>query len=421
MKIFYFLNFISITLVLFSCSQESHDNVLTTVEKKDFTESVEIEGVVEAVNSVLVTCPRIGNLTIAYLVEDGQQVTKGDTVCILENQQLVSNYESWLTSLSSVRAEYTKLEASLAMNKALLEAQVKDNEVQTAIVFMDSLQMKYASEVQKRLTRLEIEKAEITKQKLDNKLRSMENINKAELRKMSLQIKQYELRIERIKEYLDQLILTAPQDGMATVATNYNGEKLKVGDEVWSGDAIVNIPDLSSIKILLKVAESKFKRLTLKQPVEITFDAVPGVIAKGEVSHLTPVGKPLDRNSKIKVFDVTISVDEISKIPDLGTTANCKVIIKHESNCLIVPQIAIEAGDSIKYVYVMKKGKITKQQIVTGNESMEDAVVIQGVQENEVILLNTPKASQIHTTKRIDSIKNYNNTNDTLKIKETGI
>ena len=416
MKILNWFSSIVIVIGLFSCTGGNSKYVITAIENGDFTESIQIEGVVEAVNSVSISCPRIWNVSIAYLVEEGKQVNKGDTVCILENQQLITSYDSRLTSLSSVRAEYTKLEASLAMNKALLEAQVKNNEVQTAIVFMDSLQMKYSSEVQKKLTRLEIGKAEITRRKLEDKLHSMEEINKAELRKMSLQIKRYELYISRIEDQLKELILTAPQDGMATLAQGNYGEKLKVGDQIWPGNGIVNLPDLSSVKVLLQISESKFKRLKLKQAVEMTFDAVPGMIAKGEVSQLTPVGKPIDRNSKIKVFDVTISVTSISKIPDLGTSASCKVIIKREENCLVVPQIAIETTDSMKYVYVMQHGKINKQQIETGYESMEDAVVSRGLHKNDKILLNKPNVAQIHNINLLDSIYNQFKPNDTIKV-----
>ncbi|MFC0878595.1 efflux RND transporter periplasmic adaptor subunit [Saccharicrinis sp. FJH2] len=416
MKIFYYLKFIGVMFLLFSCSGEDNKYVYSTVEKGNFTESVQIEGVVDAVNSVSVSCPRIYNVTVSYLVEDGELVKKGDTVCILENQQLVTNYDNRLKSLSSARAQYTKLEASLAMNKALLEAQVKNNEVQTAIVFMDSLQMKYSSDVQKKLTRLEIEKAEITRKKLEDKLNSTEEINNAELRKMTLQIKRFELYISRIKDNLDQLVLTAPQDGMATIGSP-NGEKLKIGDRVWPGDGIVNLPDMRSVKVLLQVPESKFKRLKMKQPVEITFDAIPGLLAKGEISHMTPVGKPVSRNSKIKVFDVTVMVNETGEIPDLGTTAKCNVIIKRQENCLVIPQIAIESIDSVKYVYVLKKGKINKQQITTGYESVENAVVSSGLGENDVILLNKPQDSEVHKINLLDTTQINNNTNDTINEK----
>ncbi|MFB6319592.1 efflux RND transporter periplasmic adaptor subunit [Saccharicrinis sp. FJH54] len=416
MKILYNLIPLVLLFFLFSCSNEDNKYVYSTVEKGDFTESVKMEGVVDAVNSVSVSCPRIFNVTVAYLVEDGEFVKKGDTVCILENQQLITNYDNRLKSLSSARAQYTKLEASLAMNIALLEAQVKNNEVQTSIVFMDSLQMKYSSDVQKKLTRLEIEKAEITRRKLEDKLRSTEEINNAELRKMRLQIKQFELYISRTKDDLDQLVLIAPQDGMATIGSP-NGEKLKIGDRVWPGDGIVNLPDMRSIKVLLQVPESKFKRLEMKQPVEITFDAVPGVIARGEVSHMTPVGKPVSRNSKIKVFDVTVKVNETSEIPDLGTTAKCNVIIKRQENCLVIPQIAIETIDSVKYVYVLTKGKINKQQINTGYESVENAVVTRGLGENDVILLNKPLDSEVHKIHLLDTTQINNNTNDTINEK----
>ena len=79
--------------ILLSCrGNEETDTQVTKVKKGTFMEEITEQGNVEAVNSISVSAPvisyRYGALKIAKIVEDGQEVRKGDTIMIFDPSEI---------------------------------------------------------------------------------------------------------------------------------------------------------------------------------------------------------------------------------------------------------------------------------------------------------------------------------------------
>jgi multidrug efflux pump subunit AcrA (membrane-fusion protein) len=115
-------NVVSIVLLILfsSCnSQEEKDISTYTVTRTNFENTLTVDGFTEPVHSSNASCPPQIEGVVAYLIEDGTQVEKGDTVCIVE-------------------------------------AQVKTIEMETSIARLDSLQLKYSPASQDRIKETEL-------------------------------------------------------------------------------------------------------------------------------------------------------------------------------------------------------------------------------------------------------------------------
>lgn len=384
-------------LFFFSCRRENQNQYLTyNVVKSDFVEDIMLDGTVEAVNSRNVVCPEVWDVTISFIVEDGTFVREGDTVVILENKQMLDQYERLQNNLERNLAEYNKSQADLALNYALLEAQVKNNEAQTAISNLSETQLQFASEVQRKITEKELQIAKIEKEKLKRKLSSLKRINEAELRKFGLRIKQSENQIAYMKTNLDKLVLTAPQDGLALrmQAPMGNG-KFKEGDNAYPGMPIVEIPDLSLMRVKIQANETAYKRMNVGLPVEYTFDGMPGNKAYGKITMKSVVGNPISRNSKIRVFDILASVDSCHTLPGAGLSANCRVVINHLPDQFVVPNIALYDEDSVRVVYVKASKGFERREVNVGMQSAKSSVVAAGLYGGEALALIKPKSKLI--------------------------
>jgi HlyD family secretion protein len=398
-----------VAIIFFSsCKSRRSTEVLThQLNRATFTYDLWIDGTVEATRSVTLACPNEIDGTILFLIENGKLVKAGDTVCILENREASLEYEDALKRVEERKAEYAKSEAELRMAYAVLEAQVKTNEAQTAIANLDSVQLLYASEVQRRITQLELKKAAIEKQKLERKLKALETINKSELRKISMQIKRTESRAERIKSILDQMIIIATQDGMALRAQSmFTGNVLQEGDQIWGGMPIINIPDLTEMRVKMYASEAQFKQFNIGDKLEYQFDAMKENMAWGKVTMKAPIGTPMNRDSKVKWFETLASVDSFITLPDAGLSARCRIVIKEIKDTIVVPQIAVFDEDSMKIVYT-KTGKLfNRKEIILGESSTKEAVVIAGLTGYETISLSKPQQSLIkEVTLLPDSIR----------------
>lgn len=387
---------------LFSCMRGGSGRSFDyRVARSDFENSVLIDGVVEPIRSTTLACPMNVDGIITYLIDDGTYVNEGDVVCIIEDNNRQNEYQNLLISLETAKAELSKVKADLAMQYALLEAQVRNNKADTEIARLDSLQLNFATPTQRKIKELELERATIEKIKFERKLQALETINQSEIRKLELNIQQLTNRAESARKILDALTLKAPRKGLALVANSPMkwGEKLKVGDNVWNNRPVVSIPDVSEMKMKMMVSEADFKQINENNPVSYTFDALPGNTAYGKITKKMPVGQPHKRDSKVKFFEVEASIDSARQLPEPGLTANARVVVNSVADTLVIPRVAIFEEDSMKFVYVRKKKGFEARQIETGLASSKEAIVSVGLKEGEILSLIKPAPSRIGSRK----------------------
>ena len=149
----------------FSCSNNNDKQMnFFTLQTTSFVDQITIEGSVEAKNSSSVVCPSRIDGIVLFIIEDGTQVKEGDTVCIVENREIINYYELLVDKVEQSTAQYSKGKADLDMAYALLMAQVESNEAQTAIANLDSLQLQYLPEYQRKIKSLQLEIANVEKQ-----------------------------------------------------------------------------------------------------------------------------------------------------------------------------------------------------------------------------------------------------------------
>lgn len=386
-----------ILLILNGCSApQSGDIPSFLVQRSDFSDDLVVEGTVESVYTTNVFCPPEVQGIVVYMVQDGTYVQEGDVLCEIEDQDLDNEYESALLSLENALAELNKVKVDLELKVALLEADVKSNEAAANIANLDSLQLQYSSENQRKIQELELQKTAIQKNKIETKLRTLRVIHQTELKKHELRIERHNNRIEKLHERMESLVIKSPKSGLATRSVHWlTGKKILEGDRVWEGLPLIVIPDMEEVKVRLKASESEYKQMNPGNRVTYTFDAMPELRAFGEIVMKTPVGSPLGPGSKVKYFEVEASVDSAEVLIPLGLSAICNIHLEQIKDTIVVPRIAIFEEDSAKVVYVKKNKFYEMRQIITTNSSLKSAVVAAGLVEQDQIALLKPPSSNI--------------------------
>ncbi|HET9570049.1 MAG TPA: efflux RND transporter periplasmic adaptor subunit [Bacteroidales bacterium] len=397
--------FLLLALLLFgmilTCCQETEKKeiLINHINHTNFEDILTIDGTVDAVRSVTLSCPQQLEGEIVYLIEDGTHVEPGDLVCQLENRETQDVIDQLEIEVENSKAVMAKVRANLDMRYAQLDAQVKTNAVQTSIANLDSLQLIYASPVQRRVKELELQKAAIIRNKLTKKLRALDIINKNQIRRMELQIQNRENRLASMMDMIDMMTIKASQSGMVVRAISWQtGNKVQEGDHVYANMPIINIPDMTEMKVKIQASEASYKRININDLVEYTFDAMPGNTASGKILSKAPVGRPISRKSKVKFFEVEASMESWKELPTPGLSVSCNIILQRVKDTIVVPQIAIFEEDSMKMVYVKHSGGFEKRQIEIGPSSPKLAVISRGLTGKESLSLNKPSSAKIKKT-----------------------
>ena len=415
----FFVTAIFLSIFLFSCTQKKIGLVTMDLSRTDYREVITAPGTIKAVNSVTIMPPQdnFGSLTVGWVKPEGSQVKPGDTICIMKSDETMQMLDEQVRNLETLKADYTKLEADNALNLAMLDAQVKENLAGMSINQLDSIQMRFAPPVKKRLMALELEKAHVQEGKLQKKYKAEKAIDETEIRQLKSRIIQAENLVQMMQEKVKELIILAPSAGILSAAEQTGRVMISFGDGMdpielggypkpgagmfMSEIPLMSIPDLTEMQIKAEVQEVDYKRIEQGQKVTIIVDAVKGLQTTGsvKVKPMAPKMKYISEQLQYKYYEITVSVDSCHTRMPPGLSARCNIMINEVKDTVVVPTIAIFERDSMKVVYVADGENFIPSKVETGLSNSSQTIITKGLEGKETIALAEPPQKYIKKQK----------------------
>jgi multidrug efflux pump subunit AcrA (membrane-fusion protein) len=383
-------------IILASCKgKEAPDIQVTTVKRGTFIEELTEQGTVEAVKSISVTAPaisyRYGALKIAKIVEDGDEVEKGDTIMIFDPSEIKRAIIQAEQQLEIARAEYEKLKSTQQSEIEDLEADLELARISQEISKINSETAIYEPEVTKKEIKLKLESATIALNRATEQIENKKVIHKEDLTQKSLTIKQLTSTLADANNSMNNLFVVSPDKGITIKEDNWNtGQKWAVGDQPYSGSKIIELPDLSEMRAEVKINEVDVSKVLPGQRVEIRPDAYSDSTYAGKVEAVANLAQNKDYKSKIKIFPVQIRITGQSKTLLPGLTVSCKIIVSEIDSVLFIPLESLFKEQGIEYVYLKSGSGFKRRDIKTGAVNTDFAIVTEGVEENDEIALSNP-------------------------------
>ena len=136
---------------------------------------------------------------------------------------------------------------------------------------------------------------------------------------------------------------------------------IEEGERVQAGQPILEVMDLSSVRVAFGVSDTKIGNFEIGQTVTVTADAFPGQRFKGEITKIVPAA-----DLKTRTFEVEMTIDQPKGLkPGMVVT----ILVGREDTMLLLPMTAVERGenkdDYIVYTVVDKNGqKIARKRKV---------------------------------------------------------
>ena len=293
---------------------------------------------------------------ITYMPPEGTNVKAGDRlvefdnapvsnrireireqIITAENQivEIQSNHESGLRDLEASLSQYW-----LSYQQAKLDATVPVNLVprrdyQERQLLLEKTQTEYTSHL-----------AKIEKKKLEQQ---------AEIQAKKLENEKLEVDLRKLENQLDNLNLKAPTDGIVTYADHiFEPRKVQVGDVVWSGFPVINLPDLTELEVLAKVNEVDGPRLSIGQDAQISLDSYPDIKINGKIKEIsqTAAKAGTSRSDTTKIFKVVVSLEKtLTDIMKPGMSAQVAIVPKENNPQILVPRPAVKFNNKQAQVF----------------------------------------------------------------------
>lgn len=402
-------------MLLFSCGKKAKQEVqVAEVEKGIFREELIEEGTLRAVNSINITAPRIsyryGGLKIASIVEDGEDVDKGDTLIIFDPSEIKKTIFDLEQRLAIENAELDKLIATQNSEIEELEADLEISKIDLEISKLNFEQSVYEAEITKKEIQLKLENARLALERAGEQIDNKKKIQKVDLFQKKVNIGHLEEQLQEARETVDKLFVISPARGIAIIENNWmSGQKWQESDQPYSGSIIIQLPDLDDMMADVSINEVDAIKVTLGLEVLITPDAFSDTSYFGEITWMANLAQKKDWNSNIKVFPIGIHIPESDELLMPGLTVNCRIKISEQPDAILIPLDAVLRDEMGEYVYVKTGSGFKRRDIKIAKYNADYACIEEGLSENEEIALSDPYLNKMEDseeggTKEISNI-----------------
>ncbi|APU43410.1 efflux RND transporter periplasmic adaptor subunit [Streptomyces sp. TN58] len=194
---------------------------------------------------------------------------------------------------------------------------------------------------------------------------------------------------------LDGTVLYAPIDGTVTAVNGSVGESASgsSGSSASSGSAgsssggsssggFIELADPGAVQVTGKFTEADATRLKVGQAATVTFAALSGVTAQGEVAAIDSVPTT---ESNVVSFGVTIALNDKPEQVRIGQTASATVTVSEVKDALYVPSTAVTSAGGQNTVTVVENGKPVVKRVTVGIAGSSGTEIKSGLQQGEQV------------------------------------
>jgi multidrug resistance efflux pump len=179
-------------------------------------------------------------------------------------------------------AELEKMLAQHELDMEELNADYEVTRISHEITRMQLESAAHESDIKRREIKLNLDKADISLARAKEQIENRRKIQIEEVKQKRLSIRQDEERLAEANSTLDKLFVIAPSPGIAIISRNWSTDnKFQLGDQCWSSQELIQLPDLSTLKAKVSINEVDISQVTKGLKVQIRPDAFSDSIFTG--------------------------------------------------------------------------------------------------------------------------------------------
>ncbi|NEP62322.1 MAG: efflux RND transporter periplasmic adaptor subunit [Symploca sp. SIO2G7] len=344
------------------------------------TEALEYSGTTRPWQQITLRAQTAGEIT-AINVDVGDPVQPGDLVAQIDGDLLTARVNEARAELSVRQSEVAENQVSITdAQAAVIQAQASREQAK-----LDANRLRQLAD-QGALSQQAAEAAELALVRAEQTVASA--VAQVEARESAIaaatgRVDAQQAVVAEAQEQLGWVKLTAPKS--ATVLTRL----IDPGDYVETGTALLELGDLSTLKVVVQVSELDLSKLSIGKPAQIRLDAFADLEIPGRITRIAPVA---DATSRLVAVEVTMN-NPNSRI---GSGLLARVRFTSENNQqVVVPTSALENGRKENIIFVIDQGNkqttVTARSVIVGQQYQGKVEVLSGLEPNEAFVVSSDK------------------------------
>jgi RND family efflux transporter MFP subunit len=296
-------------------------------------------------NQVGIVSSKNNGRVISVLFEDGLQVTQGETLVVLDDQDIKNQIKAAESQLEVSKASLQKTEASLENTQRSYDrAKILAQQGALAQAELDSVE-----------TSLKMVKADITSNQAN--------------------IQAVQTTIDNLKTTLADMIIRAPITGLM------DGKNVSLGQFLSPGNVLAEVKDISLIDAEIEVDQALIQTIKLGQKARLKLNEEDTETYEGVVKSINP-----SADSSSRAFKVKIQLDNGKSFLRPGVSAKVMLMDDAKVKNFAIPVALITGKEGNYSLYINDNGIVKKRAVTVGALVNNQAEINSGLQGDEAII-----------------------------------
>ncbi|MGY5218124.1 efflux RND transporter periplasmic adaptor subunit [Clostridium butyricum] len=369
-------------IVKFISSNSKTDNVMASENKlsvevykaelKDRMSGDTYKSTLEAYEQGIISS-KISAKVTKVVVENGQYVNEGDTIAVLDDQDIQNSIKTATAQLEVNEKQVNSAEQQLNSTQTSLE-KLKIN--------VDDAQRNYDRE--KALfdagavsqSELDASEKALNTSKADyNSGQANIEISKASIESAKASVEAQKVNIEKLQNDLNNVVIKAPISGVISE------KNVNVGQIINQGAVLAKINDISYVFATIQVPQEKINDIKVGKPAEVTLED-NNTVHNGTLDSID-----LSGDSTLRVFNCKIKMENSNKELLPGEYAKVNFSNTENNNKVItIPVSSLAGSEGDYYVFINDNGVASKVAVDIGDADENNVEIISGVKEGDEII-----------------------------------
>jgi multidrug efflux pump subunit AcrA (membrane-fusion protein) len=364
----------------------------TRISWGDFKATITESGELRAVNSKMINMPDFdwayGKRKILDMLEEGTFVKKGQYIAQIDTSNDVRILKETRSNLAISLVDYEKLLIEQKSTFRQLESDLLLAQASLRLASVDTQSVQFESKAKRERSRLEYKMFRLEVEKLTAKLNYTKLIQKEDRVILEAKIANHKRAINNAIDTINRFTLLAPANGMIEyLRIGRPRRKISIGDELWPGEPIIGLPDLSQMKVAMNIGETDIYKIEVGQTASVRLDAFPKKSFPGTIISISKIcGYKDEDEADLKVFDVEVLLEGTDAILKPGMTVGCEIAIADLRDVYFVHLSYVQEELSGFVIYIMRESQERSVPVKLGPRNAKQIVVYGDFSKSDLLI-----------------------------------
>jgi HlyD family secretion protein len=361
------------------------------VHKGEFLVIIRSRGELKAGRSVQVYAPVVPQLRIAWLAPSGTNIKEGDMMIKFDSS---ASQQQLMQKEATLRQLQAQLDQTVAQSKITLDqdnSDLADARFNLERARLEVSKQEIVGQIQAEESRIALG---VSEQRLKAQEATVALHRASETSRIASLTRQRDAAkadVDLTKARIAQMEIQAPLSGFLVYSMNYtqgwmDAKPFKVGDNVFAGMSLAEIPDLNTLELEGKIEEIDRGRIAVGQKVLVRIDSLPELTIPASIGSISPLAEQSNEYPPTRSFKAWSPLVHPDSRLRPGMNGGMDIIVNRIPNALSIPAKALFTRDGKPIVYLASNGhyKPVEVEVLARNP---DEIAISGVAPGSTVAM----------------------------------